>query len=272
MNLQGEVIGINAAIASQTGYYEGYGFAVPINLARKVMDDLIATGHVQRAVLGVSISAVHPEDAEAVGLKSVRGVMIEDFSGTNSPAKAAGLQPGDIIIALDDTAIDHVAQLQTMVGFKHPGEVVHVQAVRSGGQAHTYDVRLAAAGDDTAEVASATGGGRDKAAHPADEATSKLGITVESLSADDVRHVATDSRGPIVTDVAEDGPSFQKIFPPSPNGGADVILEVNGTRVRTVEEFEHAVHGLPTGSIATLIVANVGGNPVTRRVEHIRVR
>jgi len=271
VNLQGEVIGINAAIASQTGYYEGYGFAVPINLARKVMDDLIATGHVQRAILGVSIGQVRPEDAEAVGLKSVRGVMIEDFSGTNSPAKAAGLQPGDVIIALNDTTIDHVAQLQTMVGFKHPGEIVHVQAVRSGGQARTYDVRLAAAGDDTAQVASA-GGGRDNAAAPANEASTKLGITVESLSADDVRHVATDARGPVVTDVAEDGPAFQRIFPPSPGGGADVILDVNGTRVRTVEEFQRVVHGLQPGQIATLIVANVGGNPVTRRVEHIRVR
>ena len=271
VNLQGEVIGINAAIASQTGYYEGYGFAVPINLAKKVMDDLIATGHVQRAILGVAIGQVRPEDAEAVGLKSVRGVMIEDFSGSNSPAKAAGLQPGDIIVALNDTAIDHVAQLQTMVGFKHPGEVVHVQAVRSGGQARTYDVRLAAAGDDSSELAS-TGGARDKAAAPADEASSKLGITVEALSADDVRHVTSDNRGPVVTDVAEDGPSFQKIFPPTPGGGADVILQVNGTRVRTLEEFQHVVHGLQSGQIATLIVANVGGGTATRRVEHIRVR
>jgi serine protease Do len=272
VNLQGEVIGINAAIASQTGFYEGYGFAVPINLARKVMDDLIATGRVQRAILGVAIGPVRPEDAEAVGLKTVRGVVIEDYSSASSPAKAAGLQVGDVIVALNDTAIDHVAQLQTMVGFKHPGEVVHVQAVRAGGQTHTYDVRLAAAGADSAQVASA-GEGRDKAARPADEASSKLGVTVDALSADDVRRVASDLRGPIVSDVDEDGPAYQRLFPPSAaGGGADVILQVNGTRVRTPEEFQRVVHGLQSGQIATLIVASVGGSTSARRVVRIRVR
>ena len=272
VNLNGEVIGINAAIASQTGYYEGYGFAVPINLARKIMDDLIATGRVQRAILGIAIGAITPEDAEAVGLKEVRGVVIRDFSSASSPAKAAGLQPGDVIVSLNDTSIDHVAQLQSMVGFKRPGEVVHVQAVHSGGLTRTYDVRLAAAETDTAVVASA-GGSRDKSAGPAEETSSKLGITVESLSADDVRHVTSDLRGPVVTDVAADGPAYERIYPPTPGGGADIILQVNGTRVRTVEEFQHAVHGLQSGQIVTLFVANVSGDGTSaRRPVRIRVR
>ncbi|HXY20807.1 MAG TPA: Do family serine endopeptidase [Gemmatimonadales bacterium] len=271
VNLNGEVIGINAAIASQTGYYEGYGFAVPINLARKVMDDLIATGRVQRAILGVAIGQISPEDAEAVGLKDVRGVVIQDYSGSNSPAKAAGLVPGDVIVALNDTAIDHVAQLQSMVGFRHPGEVVHVQAVHAGGQVRTYDVRLAAAGADSTEVASRSGGG-DKGVAPGDEASRKLGITVESLSAEDARQVATDMRGPLVTEVDADGPAFQKLFPPGAGAGADVILEVNGTRVRTTDELQRAVHDLHAGDIATLRVANVGGGNATRRMVRIRVR
>ena len=271
VNLNGEVIGINAAIASYTGYYEGYGFAVPINLARKIMDDLIATGRVQRAILGVAIAPIRPEDAEAVGLKDVRGVVIEDYSSTNSPAKAAGLQIGDVIVALNDTAIDHVAQLQSIVGFKHPGEVVHVQAVHAGGQTRTYDVRLAAAGADSTEVAS-TAGSREKPAGPAEEASSKLGITVESLSADDVQHVASDLRGPVVTDVDADGPAYQRLFPPTPGGGADVILSVNGTRVRTPDDFQHAVHGLHTGDIASLFVANVSGRASVRRMVRLRVR
>ena len=271
VNLNGEVIGINAAIASYTGYYEGYGFAVPINLARKIMDDLIATGRVQRAILGVAIGPISPEDAEAVGLKDVRGVVIEDYSSSTSPAKAAGLVPGDVIVALNDTAIDHVAQLQSMVGFRHPGEVVHVQAVHAAGQVRTFDVRLAPAGADTAEVASAGGGGA-KAATPEEEASRKLGITVQSLSADDVRHVASDVRGPVVTDVDADGPAYQKVFPPQPGGGADVILDLNGVRVRTPEELQRAVRGLKTGDIATLSVANVSGSNSARRVVRIRVR
>ncbi len=272
VNLDGEVIGINAAIASQTGYYEGYGFAVPINLARKIMDDLIATGRVQRAILGVAIGQVRPEDAEAVGLKDVRGVVIEDYSSPSSPAKAAGLQVGDVIVALNDTAIDHVAQLQTIVGFKRPGEIVHVQAVHSGGQTRTYDVRLAAVEPADSGAVASTGGSRDKPVGPAEEVSRKLGISVESLSAEDAQRVASEWRGPIVTDVAEDGPAFQKIAPPSPGGGADVIFQVDGTRVRTLEEFQHAVHGLQSGQIVTLFVANVGGSIPTRRVVRIRVR
>jgi serine protease Do len=272
VNLQGEVIGINAAIASQTGYYEGYGFAVPINLARKVMDDLIATGHVQRAILGVAIGPVRPEDAEAVGLREVRGVVIEDYSNASSPAKAAGLQVGDVIVALNDTAIDHVAQLQTMVGFKRPGEIVHVQAVHSGGQTRTYDVRLAAVEPAESTAVASTAGSRDKSAGPSEETSAKLGITVESLSADDVRRVASELRGPVVTDVDVDGPSYQHLYPPSPGGGADVILQVNGTRVRTPEEFQRAVHALKAGEIVTLIVANVSGEASARRVARIRVR
>jgi hypothetical protein len=159
-----------------------------------------------------------------------------------------------------------------MVGFKRPGEVVHVQAVHAGGQVRTFDVRLVAVEPDSTSVASA-GVSREKSARPVEEASSKLGITVESLSADDVRHVATDLRGPVVTDVDADGPAYQRIYPPTPGGGADVILQVNGTRVRTLEEFQRAVHGLQSGQIVTLFVANVSGDGTSaRRPVRIRVR
>src|SRR5205807_4486377 len=80
VNIQGQVIGINSAIASETGRYEGYGFAIPINLARTVMDQLVKTGHVERAVMGIRINDAGQEDAEAVGLKQIRGVLVESFA------------------------------------------------------------------------------------------------------------------------------------------------------------------------------------------------
>src|SRR3989475_11419142 len=79
VNIQGQVIGINSAIASETGFYSGYGFAIPINLARTVMDQLVKTGHVERAVMGIRIDDAGQEDAEAVGLKQIRGVLVEDY-------------------------------------------------------------------------------------------------------------------------------------------------------------------------------------------------
>src|SRR5437762_8674655 len=100
VNVRGEVIGINSAIASETGFYAGYGFAIPINLARTVMTQLIATGHVERAIIGVQIRAITPEDAEDVKLQVIRGVVVDACSGTDSPAKIAGMQPGDVIVAV----------------------------------------------------------------------------------------------------------------------------------------------------------------------------
>ena len=273
VNLQGEVIGINAAIASQTGFYAGYGFAVPINLARKVMDDLIATGKVQRAALGVAIAQITPEDAEAVGLNQIKGVVVESFSGANSPARAAGIQPGDVIVALNDTAIDHVAQLQTMVGFKRPGEVVKVTFVRSHGQRQNVDVHLINAETDSTEVASA-GGGSDHPASAATEASTKLGITLEDMTPDIVREagLSDDQRGPVVTDVEEGGPSWDgKLFDASNGGSPDVILYVDATRVHTKADFFHAMHDLKSGDIVTLRVVNLS-NGLPTRVVRIRVR
>src|SRR5881394_3243207 len=146
VNVRGQVIGINAAIASETGYYAGYGFAIPINLARTVMDQLVKTGHVERAVIGVSIHAITPEDAENAKLSEIRGVVVDQFSPPDdSPAKRAGIQEGDVIIAVDGEQIGSVAQLQQKVGFKKPGETVQVTVVREGGVKKTLPVKLAAA-------------------------------------------------------------------------------------------------------------------------------
>jgi len=273
VNLQGEVIGINAAIASQTGFYAGYGFAVPINLARRVMDDIIATGRVQRAALGVAIQAITPEDAQAVGLSEIKGVVVENFSGEDSPAKAAGIQPGDVIVALNDTAIDHVAQLQTMVGFKHPGEVVKVTVVRSHGQRQTFDVHLISADTDSTQVANA-GGTRDKVSPVATEASTKLGITLEDMTSDVVREagISEDQRGPVVADVEEGGPSWDgKLFAATGGGSPDVILWVGSTRVHNKAEFLHAIHDVKSGDVVTLRVVNLSSG-LPMRVVRIRVR
>src|SRR5437667_595954 len=101
VNIRGQVVGINSAIASETGLSAGYGFAIPINLARTVMDQLVKTGHVERAVMGVSIHDARQEDADAVGLKQISGVVVDSYTSDDSPARKAGVQPGDVIIAVD---------------------------------------------------------------------------------------------------------------------------------------------------------------------------
>jgi serine protease Do len=126
VSVRGEVIGINSAIASETGFYSGYGFAIPINLARTVMNQLIESGEVHRAALGVSIADVSLADAEYVGLPAIRGVVVKDIPSEDSPARAAGIEAGDIIIAVDGKPVEYVGQLQQVIGIRKPGEVVKV--------------------------------------------------------------------------------------------------------------------------------------------------
>ena len=141
VNVRGEVIGINSAIASETGFYSGYGFAIPINLAHTVMDQLIATGSVHRAALGVSIDNVTLNDAAYVGLPEIRGVVVKDIPSDDSPAKAAGIEPGDVIIAVDGKPVERVGQLQQVIGFRKPGDVVKVEVARKGGVRKTFSVK-----------------------------------------------------------------------------------------------------------------------------------
>src|SRR2546426_4808448 len=123
VNVHGEVIGINSAIASETGFYTGYGFAIPINLARTVMQQLIKSGHVERAVMGVAIRPVDPEDADLVGLKEAKGVVVNDYSPdeAHSPAKDAGIKPGDVIVALDGEAVEAVPPRRQRAAFTRAG-------------------------------------------------------------------------------------------------------------------------------------------------------
>ena len=256
VNVRGEVIGINSAIASETGFYAGYGFAIPINLARTVMTQLIATGHVERAVMGVSIKDATQEDAEAVGLSAIRGVVVRDFTSDDSPARRAGIQQGDVIVSVDGQAVTSVPQLQQRVGFKKPGDVVRVTIVRSRGQQQAIPVRLAAPpGADDDEVASTSDSQRrDETA----SAVGPLGISVQPLTQEDIRDtelrpVLRSGGALVVTQVSPDGPAYQKLADAS-SGYPDIILKVNGAATRTVSEFRAAIASLKKGDIATLSV------------------
>src|SRR5690606_27846539 len=144
VNVRGEVIGINSAIASQTGFYSGYGFAIPINLVRDVMHQLMTDGRVHRAAIGVAIKEASRYDAEDVGLDEIRGVLVSGLSGEDSPAGAAGIRPGDVIIGVDGKRIDRVGQLQQEIGFRKPGEQVNIEVAREGGERKTFRATLQA--------------------------------------------------------------------------------------------------------------------------------
>jgi len=129
VNTRGELVGINSAISTRTGSFEGYSFAVPSNLAEKVVADLKEYGTVQRAFLGVSISDVNQRLADEMNLDVNSGVFVGGLS-ENGAAAEAGIQEGDIIVAVDDREVKKMAQLQEIIGGKRPGEKVKVSVLR----------------------------------------------------------------------------------------------------------------------------------------------
>lgn len=131
VNVKGELVGINTAIASQTGSYTGYGFAVPVNLVKKVMDDLLKYGKVQRAVLGVAIQEITQELADKEGLKSLNGVLVQDVTEGGAAAKA-GIKKGDVILKVNGLAVNSVSSLQEEIGKYRPGDKVNIALLRSG--------------------------------------------------------------------------------------------------------------------------------------------
>ena len=131
LNLRGEVIGVNAAITSPTGTSIGIGFAIPINLARAIVPDLIATGRATRGWLGVYLSDVTERDAKRLGLKAVRGVMIDSvFQG--SPAERAGIRKGDVVVSFNDQEIANASQFSVLVSTVKQGNIVPIEVVREG--------------------------------------------------------------------------------------------------------------------------------------------
>ena len=140
VNTKGELVGINAAIASHTGSYEGYSFAIPSNIVRKVVDDLLLYGTAQRGYLGVQIAELTQELAEKEGLENIEGVYVAEVT-EGGAAKLAGMKSGDVITAINDKKVNSTTQLRESVGQYRPGDKVDVEVNRNGTH-HHYNLTL----------------------------------------------------------------------------------------------------------------------------------
>lgn len=136
VNTNGELIGINSAIASATGSYTGYSFAIPVNLVKKVMDDLVEFGNVQRGFIGINIKDIDSELANQKGIKSYKGVYVDKLVDGGS-AMEAGLREGDIITKIGDAEVNSSPNLQEQVGRFRPGDKINVTYVRDGAEKTT---------------------------------------------------------------------------------------------------------------------------------------
>jgi serine protease Do len=271
VSVQGDVIGVNSAIASETGFYSGYGFAIPIDLARRVMDQIIKSGSVHRVALGITVQDANLNDAAYVGLPDIRGVLVQDFT-EKSPAQKAGIQPGDIIVSVDGKPVEYVGQLQQQIAFRKPGESVKVEVARKGGVRKTFTVELQEVAAPK-EVASRNGDSSADSANGSDEGAASidlLGLTVQPVDQDAAQQFQLDpsQQGLLVTGVAPGGPAYGEVAEPE-TGGPDIILTLEGKPVKSVKDLNDALKGFKKGDIVSLRIYNTQAK--NRRIERIRL-
>ena len=150
VNLKGELIGINSAIATSSGSYQGYSFAIPVSLVKKVMDDLLEFGQVQRGMLGIRITDVNATIAESLSLKVSQGVLVSHVNA-GSAAEQSGLLEGDVIVGIDGHHINSVSELQEWVARNRPGKEISVSYLRQGNPQEVKARLLNSEGHETVE-------------------------------------------------------------------------------------------------------------------------
>jgi len=244
VDLRGLVIGINTAIASSTGFSQGYGFAIPSNLARRVARDLIEHGRVRRPVLGISIGDISVEDAEVYRLPAIAGVLVYDVAG-DSPAGRAGLDRNDVIVSVDSVRVDRVGQLQREIAQREPGDTVVIGVVRYG-DSLAMRIRLS-----EAQLPP-----REKARAPAAERVRYLGLHLENLDAVTAREIGfAEPGGVLVADVDPLSAADRKRIVPGMR-----LLSIDGRRMATAADAKAALGGVPAGRVASLLLESADGS------------
>lgn len=233
-NLRGEVVGINSQIYSRTGGFMGVSFAVPIDLALRVAEQLKTEGRVRRGWLGVSVQEVSRALAEAYGLDQPRGALIADIL-PGGPAAGSALRPGDVVLEYEGQRILRSTDLPPLVGKTAPGTSARLGILRRGQGAQTIQVSIGELKEARAQ--------RPEARRPV--LTRGLGLVVDEITAEERRVRGLDYG--ILVEGVEDGAGREAGL-----RVGDVILEVDGTRVGSVAEFHRLIARAPRGGYAVL--------------------
>lgn len=247
-NRKGEVVGINTAIMSRSGGSNGIGFAIPINLARSVLDDLREKGHVTRARLGVHITDVDKETMQALGLKNREGALVPQVEA-GSAADKAGIRAGDVIVSIDGTPIRKSHDLPIRVARHTPGDKVKIGIIRDG-KAKTIEVVVEAMPEDT--VAS---NGRQQG----EESKVRIGVVVEELTRELAKELRTRVRSGVV---------ISQVQPGSPAALAgitrgDVIYRINGEDIDDVKSFASTAADFKYGDVLRVMLDRQGDQVFT---------
>lgn len=221
VNVKGELIGINTAIFSTSGGYQGIGFAIPSAMAKNVMQSLIKTGKVIRGWLGVTIQPLTSELAKQFGLRDEKGVLVGDVV-EDSPAEKAGIQRGDVIVEFDGKEVKDATHLRNMVAGTAPNTVVSLKCIREGGP-KTVQVKIV-------EMSSEVQATVKNSGH-------LMGVSVQALTPQVRESLDIPKRlnGVVVADI-EDGSPADGILMKN-----DVIVEINRVRIKDLNEYEKVI-------------------------------
>ncbi|WP_293941968.1 MULTISPECIES: Do family serine endopeptidase [unclassified Sphingobacterium] len=245
-NASGELIGINSAIASPTGVYAGYGFAIPVNLVKKIVDDFVEFGNVKRGYIGVSYTPITSELAKEKGITDVNGLYVQD-AVAGGAAAAAGIKSGDILTKINGKTITGSPVLSETIGRLRPGDKVNITYKRDGKE---KQVTLTLKGEESLKSASSASG---KASKSATEIYNKLGASFIPASAAKKKELGVNA-GVVVTQVNRGG-----IFDYFGVERGLVITEVNGKAVNSVDDIESALGATQRNIVRLKGVSPQGG-------------
>jgi serine protease Do len=238
LNLQGEVVGINSQIFSNTGGYIGLSFAIPIDVARSVADQIRTKGKVSRGVLGVGVQEVTRDIADALELPRIGGALVGQVT-PGSGAEKAGMKPQDVILSYNGTLIEHSSDLPPLVGATTPGSRASIEVFREG-KALTLPIEVGEL-DGEVELASTRPAAKS-------EATNALGVSVRDLTGEEREQLGLAEEGVLVEDVTSAEVRRTGLRP------GDVILMVGRTRIASASEFERQADAAKAGHSVILLV------------------
>ncbi|MFZ0390854.1 MAG: PDZ domain-containing protein, partial [Calditrichia bacterium] len=250
VNLNGELIGINTAIATRTGLYQGYGFAIPSNLAIKVVSDILQYGEVHRALLGVSISAVDNVVAKGVGLPRPTGVFVQGVEA-DYPAEKAGIESGDVILSVNGEEVSSVSELQSKIAQKHPGDPVNVQIWRNNRRINKQ-VMLGKAPVGT--------NNNSFSREQPKKSFDNLGLEVRDLTGSEENSFETEN-GAFIEEVKMGSPAFLARLRPG-----TVILSLDNQPVEDAGDFKDKVSRMKSGEVIRVMVRNIGNGVVNDQI------
>ena len=244
LNIDGEVIGINTAIISRSGYNQGYAFAIPINIVKKVLSDLKIYGKVARGYIGISIGDISDtDDMEAFGLDKPGGVIVQGFTlGDN--AKKAGIQIGDVITEVDGKKVLRKNELQSMVASKNPGDKVKLTVMRDGERIYITVTLLGREEEKAESLANNIQNNENKPPN--------IGILIEEVSSIDYLSGKIKRKGVIVIDIEDDSQLFRKGL-----SKGDLIWKIGNIEITSISDFNNVLKKYKGQAVRFFVIRTV---------------